>query len=278
MIKKITVICENSIEIPFPVIGEHGLSFYIEGDNDVTIFDTGQGLGFMHNMKLLGKDISSINRVILSHGHYDHTGGLLPLLKERDSATPVFLHPAAFIDKGALLPSNEVRHIGFQAMREDYKKEGADFREISGFTEDTDSISAISDISHPEGWKAWDTRLMRKAEDGVIPDPFEDDLSLLLNTPSGPVVLLGCAHAGIIEILDSISEETGHKSFHAVIGGTHLDSAPNDYVEKTIGVLKKYNVEKIAASHCTGLRIASRLAGEFGDKFINASVGKTFEF
>ncbi|HOP62676.1 MAG TPA: MBL fold metallo-hydrolase [Spirochaetota bacterium] len=278
MIKKVTIICENSIEIPFPVIGEHGLSFYIEGDDGITIFDTGQGLGFMNNMKLLGKNIPSINRVILSHGHYDHTGGLLSLLKEREAATPVFVHPAAFIEKGALLPSGDVRSIGFPASREDYEKEGADFKEISGFTKVTDSISAISDIKHPEGWKAWDTRLMRKSGDGVIPDPFEDDLSLIIETPSGPVVLLGCAHAGIIEILDSISEETGHKKFHAVIGGTHLDSAPEDYVVKTIEVLKKYNVEKIAASHCTGLRIAARLAGEFGEKFINASVGKTFEF
>lgn len=278
MINRVTVICENSVQTPLPVIGEHGLSFYIEGSSGSTVFDTGQGLGFMHNMKMLGKDISAINRVILSHGHYDHTGGLLSLLKERKTETPVYLHPAAFNEKGALLPSGDVRHIGFQVTREIYEAEGAKFMEISGFTRIDDSIGAISGIRHHDGWRAWDTRLMRKKGDEVTVDPFEDDLSLLLETSSGPVVLLGCAHAGIIEILDSLSTETGYKSFYAVIGGTHLGSAPAEYVDRAIDVIRRYNVEKIAVSHCTGLRVAARFANEFKERFINASVGRIFEF
>lgn len=278
MIKRVTVICENSVQTPLPVIGEHGLSFYIEGDEGSTVFDTGQGLGFMNNMKVLGKNFSVVQRVILSHGHYDHTGGLLSLLKERKGSTPVFLHPSAFYEKGALMPDGSMRTIGLQYSREEYEKNGAEFREISGFTKIDESIAAISAISHPDGWRAWDTRLMRKKGDAITADPFEDDLSLIIKTPSGPVVLLGCAHAGIIEILDSISEKTGYKSFHAVIGGTHLDSAPAEYVDRSIDVLKSYNVEKVAVSHCTGLRVAARFAHEFKEKFINASVGRIFEF
>lgn len=278
MINKVTVICENSVQTPLPVIGEHGLSFYIEGSDGATIFDTGQGLGFMHNMKILGKEIDSIDRVILSHGHYDHTGGLLPMLKERDADTPVYLHPGAFNEKGALMPSGEVRHIGFQASREVYEAAGARFMEIRGFAKVTESITAVSEIPHPEGWRAWDTRLMRKKGDSISADPFEDDLSLLLETPSGPVVLLGCAHAGIIEILESISRETGYKSFHAVIGGTHLDSAPVEYVDWAADVIKKFMVQKVAVSHCTGFRVSARFSRIFGEKFINASVGRVFEF
>lgn len=278
MIKRVTVICENSVQTSLPVIGEHGLSFYIEGNEGSTVFDTGQGLGFMNNMKILGKSFSAVQRVILSHGHYDHTGGLLPLLKERKEKTPVYLHPSAFFEKGALMPDGNMRNIGFQFAKEEYEKNGAEFREISGFTKIDESIAAISAISHPDGWRAWDTRLMRKKDDAITADPFEDDLSLIIETPSGPVVLLGCAHAGIIEILDSISEKTGYKSFHAVIGGTHLDSAPAEYVDRSIDVLKSYNVEKVAVSHCTGLRVAARFAHEFREKFINASVGRLFEF
>ncbi len=278
MINRVTVICENSVLTPLPVIGEHGLSFYIEGSDGVTLFDTGQGLGFIHNMRMLGKDFSLIKRVILSHGHYDHTGGLYPLLKEREEETPVYLHPSAFNEKGALLPSGDVRHIGFQVSRDIYESEGASFIEISGFTKITGSVSAISEIKHPEGWRAWDTRLVRKTGNEILPDPFDDDLSLVMETASGPVVLLGCAHAGIIEILNSISEETGYKSFHAVIGGTHLDSAPDDYVDRAIEVIKKYNVEKIGVSHCTGFRVACRFANEFKERFVNASVGRVIEF
>lgn len=103
MIKKITAICENSVQTPLPVIGEHGPAFYIEGDDGVTVFDTGQGLGFMHNMRVPGKDVSSIGRAILSHGHYDHTGGLLQLLWNRKRDLPVYLHPAAFNENSAML-------------------------------------------------------------------------------------------------------------------------------------------------------------------------------
>lgn len=278
MIKKVTVVCENSVQTPLPFVGEHGLSFCIEGDNGVTVFDTGQGLGFMHNMRLLGIEPGAIDRVIISHGHYDHTGGLLPLLKERRDKLPVYLHHAAFMEKGALLHSGDVRHIGFQVSREVYESEGAEFREISGAAKIDGSITAFSDIKRPDGWRAWDTRLMRSDDSGVIPDPFDDDLSLLIETPSGPVVLLGCAHAGIIEILDNISAETGYKGFHAIIGGTHLDSAPADYVDRAIESVKKFNVEIIAVSHCTGFRVACRFAGEFREKAVNASVGRVFEF
>ncbi|HRX46582.1 MAG TPA: MBL fold metallo-hydrolase [Spirochaetota bacterium] len=278
MIKKVTIICENSVQTPLPVIGEHGLSFYIEGDEGATVFDTGQGLGFMNNMKVLGKGFSAVQRVILSHGHYDHTGGLLSLLKERKGSTPVFLHPSAFFEKGALMPDGSMRPIGFQHSREEYEKNGAEFKEISGFTKITGSISAISAIKHPEGWRAWDTRLMRKDGEKIESDPFEDDLSLLIETPSGPVVLLGCAHTGVIEILNALSAETGYTGFHAVIGGTHLDSAPAEYVDRSIDVIKSYNVEKVAVSHCTGLRVAARFANEFRERFINASAGRVFEF
>jgi len=275
---KITVICENSVQIPFPVIGEHGLSFFIEREEGNTLFDTGQGLGVVHNLKLLGKDINSIKRVILSHGHYDHTGGLLSILKERKETLPVYLHPDAFLTKCAKLPNGMERAIGFPHDKSLYEENGAEFIETNGFEKIADGMFTISNIHHSEGWRPWDKLLMIKNNDDIAPDPFSDDLSLLLETSSSPVVLLGCAHSGIVEILDELSSKSNHSEFFAVIGGTHLDSAPEDYVEKTLQSLKKYNVQKIAVSHCTGLRIAHRLANIFGEKFSDASVGRIFEF
>ena len=119
---------------------------------------------------------------------------------------------------------------------------------------------------------------MQKPDSGMINDPFNDDGSILLNTESGPVVLLGCAHAGIVEILDELAQKNNINTFHAVIGGSHLGSAPEDYIQKAIESLKKYNVQLIALSHCTGFAVAARLAGIFKDTYTNASVGKSFEF
>jgi 7,8-dihydropterin-6-yl-methyl-4-(beta-D-ribofuranosyl)aminobenzene 5'-phosphate synthase len=92
------------------------------------------------------------------------------------------------------------------------------------------------------------------------------------------VVLLGCAHAGIVEILNDISRITGHLEFHAVIGGTHLGSAADDYVARAIETLRHYRVKKIAVSHCTGFRVAARFAAEFRKEFEPATVGAVFEF
>lgn len=277
MINKITVICENSVYLPFPLIAEYGLAFLIEG-GDATLFDTGQGLGVVHNLKVLGKKIPSIERIILSHGHFDHTGGLLQVLKEHGGDVPVYLNGTAFKEKyAARLPELTIP-IGMTETREVYENNGAEFREVDGICRINNSITTLSGIIHEPGWSSWDTMLKVKSENGLESDPFDDDLSLLLETGSGPVVLLGCAHAGIVEILDTLSKKMGIKEFHAVIGGTHLDSAPEEYVMKAIDTLKKYKVQKIAASHCTGFRIACRLAYEFGERFHNAPVGRFFEF
>ncbi len=277
---KITVLCENSVLTPFPLIAEHGLAVLIEQD-DITLLDTGQGLGLINNMKILGKDPVTIARLILSHGHYDHTGGVMPFLQARERAIPVFAHRSAFMPKVAQIPTGadpiEVP-IGMRATREEMEKAGAEFRPIAGFQKITDTIAALTEVKRPEGWKTWDVRLKQKDGDSTIDDPFNDDCSLLIITDSGPVVLLGCAHAGIVEILDDLSARTGYREFHAVIGGTHLETAPAEYVEKAVAALKKYRVKKIAVSHCTGFSIACRMAREFPSEFANASVGAIFEF
>ncbi|MBN2401820.1 MAG: MBL fold metallo-hydrolase [Spirochaetes bacterium] len=277
---RITVLCENSVYAPFRLIAEHGLSFFIENE-DVTLFDTGQGLGIINNMTVMGKDVRAIQRIILSHGHYDHTGGLFSVLEDHGSNILVFAHPAIFNGKYAHHTESGTlieRYIGLPKERMDYEKAGAEFNLINGYFPVTKNLSAISEIKRPSGWKCWDARLKQKINDTIMDDPFLDDLSLLLETDSGPVVLLGCAHAGIIEILDDISSHTGYKEFFAVIGGTHLGTAPKEYVAKAFESVKQYKVKIIAPSHCTGFNIECLFAKEFKEKFRLASAGSVFEF
>ncbi len=279
---KLTVICENSVSVPIPrgLIGEHGLSFLIE-NGETTLFDTGQGVGLVSNLKAMGKDSNAVNRIIISHGHYDHTGGLMPFLNERDEGIPVHIHDEAFIPKLARieLPDKNLDiPIGLQQTRDEYEDAGAQFTGVSGFNRISETIRTISDIPRPKEWRSWDTRLKRSTGGKVSDDPFNDDLSLVVETGSGPVLLLGCAHAGIIEIMEAVKNETGHDEFYAVIGGTHLESAAPDYLSRTADVLMRFKVQVIAPSHCTGFTAASFLRENFPDKFRTASVGDTFEF
>jgi 7,8-dihydropterin-6-yl-methyl-4-(beta-D-ribofuranosyl)aminobenzene 5'-phosphate synthase len=279
---KVSVVCENSVVVPMPrgLTGEHGLSLMIE-DKDLTLYDTGQGFSLIKNLQLMGKNAEDIARIIISHGHYDHTGGLMPLLQERKNKLSVYAHKESFMDKIALieLPDNNIEiPIGYPHKKEEYEKNNAVFNDIEYFQSITDGISSLSDVERPENWQTWDIRLKCKEGDTIISDPFNDDASLLLETGKGPVVLLGCAHAGIVEILDDMSNKSGHKEFYAVIGGTHLGSAGNEYIQKAISSLEKYNVQIIAASHCTGFNASSILANHFKEKYMTASVGNTFEF
>ncbi|HOO73206.1 MAG TPA: MBL fold metallo-hydrolase [Spirochaetota bacterium] len=278
---KITILCENTAQIPFPVIAEHGLSMLVEQD-DVTLFDTGQGMALMHNMKVLGKNPESVDRVVLSHGHYDHTGGLSAFLQSRGRQTDVHLHAEAFNPRFAVVPLGDgkifERNIGMPLARDEYENNGALFHETAGQTRITDNIVFATDIPHAEGWTSFDIRLKQKIGSEYIDDPFRDDGSLLLDTDSGPVVLLGCAHSGICEILDSLAEKNGLDRFHAVIGGSHLGAAPPEYINQAIDTLKKYRVSKACLVHCTGPAAACRAATGLGDIFQFGATGTSFEF
>ncbi len=279
---KVTVLCENSVVVPFPggLMGEHGLAFLVEGEK-TTLYDTAQGVGLMNNLKILGKNIDSIDRVIISHGHYDHTGGLMQFLSERKSSTPVYIHEDGFFEKVALIETEGQiieRPIGIQNSRKEYEEKGAEFKFLNNFTKMDKDLYTICDVKRPEGWKTWDTRLKCRKSGEIVDDQFNDDLSLLLETDSGPVVLLGCAHAGVVEILDNISAETGHNEFHAVLGGTHLGTAPLEYIDKSIDCLKKYKVKVIGTSHCTGFSASNIIRNRFEKEFTTASVGNSFDF
>ena len=94
----------------------------------------------------------------------------------------------------------------------------------------------------------------------------------------GLVLILGCAHAGLVNILEYVLEKTGRDGIYAVIGGTHLDFSSPAQVDKTVAALTRYRVERIGVSHCTGLKAAARLHAEFGERFFNCNVGEVLEF
>jgi 7,8-dihydropterin-6-yl-methyl-4-(beta-D-ribofuranosyl)aminobenzene 5'-phosphate synthase len=272
---RITILCENTAVPSSGVMGEHGFSALIERGKKKILFDTGQGLGLMHNAELLGVDLTGITEVVLSHGHYDHTGGLKDLLLET-GGTRITAHPHIFQPKYARR-NGQMRYIGIPFSPAAIEGWGGDFRLSEVAVEVAPGITTTGVIPRITSFEGADKDLLVKTDNGFEEDALLDDLSLIIDTPRGTVVLLGCAHAGLINILCHVKDLTGKDSFHWVLGGTHLGFYGHERLEEVIQELQSFPIDNIGASHCTGLYAGIRLAQEMGPRLHFCNVGAVIE-
>jgi len=273
---RLTVLCENCVGRPNGTIGEHGFACFIETPAGNLLFDTGSGASLLRNAEVLGRDLGSVRTVVLSHGHYDHTGGLVDLLG-RTGAVDVVAHPGVFAER-YWVGEHERRFIGLPLPRARYESLGARFRLESRFAPVVPGIYFSGEIPRVTPFETGDPHLMAPdAAGGLVADPFPDDAALLIETARGPILLLGCAHAGVVNTLQLIRTETGCKRLYAVLGGTHLAPASDEQFTGTVRALRSFGVERIGVSHCTGLPRAAQLHAEFGGRFFFATVGAVLE-
>ena len=278
----VTIVVENTVPRSRGLLGEHGLAMLVERDRDVFLFDTGQGQStLLHNLTALNIDPKTVSTVVLSHGHYDHTGGLLEFLKAAPGVK-LCAHPDAFKPHYALreTPNGAIHApVGLPFSREQLVSAGAQIMELDDFTAIADGVHVSGRVTRPEGWKVLDAALVVKKDTGFVDDPFNDDMSMVIETDSGPVLLLGCAHAGLEAIFSHMSERGGWKTFHAVIGGTHLIAAksPDDYAH-AVNLFDKYQVSLVVACHCTGEKAGRYLAEALGDRYASGDVGRKITF
>ncbi len=271
---KITVLCENTVARP-GLVGEHGFAAYVETPAGMLLFDTGQGMALAANSIALKKDLSRVSQVVLSHGHYDHTGGLLAFLGMHGPCD-IVAHPDVLSERYWAMPGNDAQKpvsIGMPWHEAYLTSRGANFRWVEDFSELMPGVFVTGVVPRTTEFETGDPRMRVRKDGSWVPDPFLDDYSLALKTDRGLVVVLGCAHAGLINILDHVIRRTGENRIHAILGGTHLGFYPEEHLDETLRVLQKYEVELLAVSHCTGQAAAARLAGELGDRFSFGHVG-----
>ena len=276
---RITVICENSVAPGRGGIGEHGFAALLETERGNYLFDTGKGEGLIGNLLAFDKDPLSIQKILLSHGHPDHTGGLAAIL-DLLGEVEVWAHPGIFMNRFVVKKSGgreEKRFVGIKFQRAYLESLGAKFVLDRGFKELTQDIYLSGEIPRKNPFETGDPRLFAEVDGKLLPDPFPDDQSIFIQSPLGLAVLLGCAHSGTINILEYAIEKTGVDRVYAVFGGTHPDFSSPAQMDETIRTLKKYQIEKIGVSHCTGPKAASRLFQEFGDRFIFGQVGESLQ-
>jgi 7,8-dihydropterin-6-yl-methyl-4-(beta-D-ribofuranosyl)aminobenzene 5'-phosphate synthase len=275
---RITILCENLVG-RLVGSGEHGFSAFIETDQGNYLFDTGSGRSIVPNSLTLNKDLRSIRKIFLSHGHYDHTGGLSEVLKVKGKVD-VHAHPHVFLDRIAVLKEGDreiQRFIGIRYKRRYLESLGGHFILNTDFTEVEKGLFLTGEVPRQTSFEKPDPRLFSEMDGKPTHDLFLDDQSLILDTDKGIVLILGCAHAGMINIIHHVIKKMGKENFHAILGGTHLDFLTPEQLEESIKSLKKMEVQKIGVSHCTGMRAAFRLHQEFGDRFFYGCVGSVLE-
>ncbi|MDD2272087.1 MAG: MBL fold metallo-hydrolase [Desulfuromonadaceae bacterium] len=273
---RITVLCENSVGPISGTLGEHGFSALIEpAVGDPLLFDTGQGLTLLHNARRMNKDLSKVKQVVISHGHYDHAGGLKPLLDECGPKV-VYGHPGIFAPRYRVKDTSECYPIGIPVGRGELEAAGATFDLSQDFRELAPGLFLTGAVPRVTAFETGDQGLYCDCG-GQDSDNTPDDQSLLLETGKGLVLILGCCHAGLINTLEHVANMTGRRDVYAVIGGTHLGFCGQEQLGATIAALRGMGIRKLAASHCTGFAASARLLREFPQEFQAAMVGYALE-
>jgi 7,8-dihydropterin-6-yl-methyl-4-(beta-D-ribofuranosyl)aminobenzene 5'-phosphate synthase len=275
---RITILCENLVG-KLAGLGEHGFSAFIETDQGNYLFDTGNGHSIVGNSLVLNKDLKTITKIFLSHGHADHTGGLPEVLKLKGNVD-VHAHHHIFLDRIHVIKEDgkeTKRFIGTPYKKKYLEFLGANFILNTDFKEVEKGIFLTGEVPRKTQFEKPDPRLFSEIDGKLTQDIFLDDQSLILDTEKGLILILGCAHSGMINIINHVINQTGKQNFYAIIGGTHLDFLIPEQLEESIKALNKMEIKKVGVSHCTGMRAAFRLHQEFGDRFFYGGVGSVLE-
>lgn len=271
---RITTLSENTANYGY--LAEWGLSILVEVNGTKTLMDTGLSFSAVHNAQLMGIDLATVDRIVISHGHSDHIGGLREVLKIRGEVE-VIAHPDIWGSKYTRRSGQTVeQYIGIPFSREELESLGARFNLTREPFRISENVMTTGEIPMVTGYEEVENNLFIKEGSALYQDQLADDLALLIDTDFGLVVILGCAHRGIVNTLRHAQNLTGKELVYAAVGGTHLIRASGERIERTIADLKKVGIQRLGVSHCTGFRASAQLVREFEGIFFLNNAGTRF--
>ncbi|MBU3213774.1 MBL fold metallo-hydrolase [Clostridium estertheticum] len=274
---KITTIIENNPDDDNLLFSEHGLSLYIEYEEKKILFDTGQSGNFIKNAELLKININKLDYVVLSHGHYDHTGGIRKFVNKNYNSYKLIVGKNFFNKKYKLVEKDNYKYIGNSFDKEYIHQNNIEVKYIE---EDifyiTENIMIFSNFKASNKFEQINKIFQIKQDENYIVDDFSDEKVLVLKHKKGLIVIVGCSHVGIVNILETIIERTG-MTIYGIVGGTHLVEASEKRLKNTISYFKEKDISLLAMSHCTGKYAIEKIKHEFKDKYTYNNTGNVIK-
>ena len=246
------------------LVGEHGFAAWIEVSGHTILFDTGQGQALVPNAAVMGSDLSRTDTLILSHGHYDHSGALSQVLPIAPTAR-VYCNPGCFLPRYSIRAGEAPRNISMAVV---------DKKAISTLPSErihwaiaarklfpsvgiTGPIPRVHPLEDPGGPFFLDP-------EGMLPDPIEDDLAIWIETSRGLLIITGCCHSGLINTVTHIRAISGVERVHGIVGGLHLANACKERLDATCSALRQWHPDFIMPCHCTGDGAVAALRDQLG--------------
>jgi 7,8-dihydropterin-6-yl-methyl-4-(beta-D-ribofuranosyl)aminobenzene 5'-phosphate synthase len=267
---------------------EHGLSYYVEtvvdGKTSVCMFDYGlDAVGVMNNIALLGLDIGKTNAFGLSHGHWDHYGTAVSILKQNQSriaaGTPFYVGEEAFAHRYAVRPgATEPADLG-QLQRSDLEAIGLKVIEVKSSTQIIPGAFLTGNIERLTSYEKVAPNLLIKRGEKPEPDDFRGEQALFFKVKGkGLVVLSGCSHTGIVNAVRQAQKISGTEKVHAIMGGFHLINAKPEVIQSTVADVKAIKPDHIVPTHCTGFEAIVAFSKEMPDAFTLNTAGTKYTF
>jgi 7,8-dihydropterin-6-yl-methyl-4-(beta-D-ribofuranosyl)aminobenzene 5'-phosphate synthase len=270
---KLTILCENRVVNP-KLIAEQGLSILVEIPRYKVLFDTGQTDTVIHNSKMLQLNLNELDKIVLSHGHFDMTGGLIPLLKEI-GPTEIYCHPNIFHKKFKIIDKERVE-IGVPWEKSEIEDLGAKFMLKSQPKEILPDVWISGEIPRLTAYEKIDEEYQEHVLESYVHDEIHDDMALILKTTKGLIILMGCGHAGPVNTVKHAMRILGENRVHLIMGGMHLQSAINEKIIQIVEHLIQLKPDFIAPLHCCGFRCINFLFNHLKGKIRLMNVGDRF--
>ena len=286
LLQSTNVVKRAPVSPPQAFLAEHGFSCLIKtidgSEEHVMLMDVGiSGTCFLNNAQLLKIDLSKVEALILSHGHFDHCWALREILPKVPKGIPLVLHPDAFLPRRFNLPALKIQ-VSMPPPDENMLREAG--MEIRKIREDSilasDRVLVLGEIDRITEFEKGMPGMEAEIKGQWVKDPFSDDRGVALKVKNkGLVVIGGCSHAGIINTVKHAQKVTGTPKVHAVLGGFHLTGPMMEpVIGPTIEEMKKIGPDYIVPTHCTGWRAINQFAKEMPAQFILNTVGTTYIF